>query len=192
MLCFVPVEVFLNIVFQQNPSPLLCVLVLSLNIHPSVKVSFFPSVFFCLFQEKLKFKDTIFFFFFKDNTRRCQITEYTRTDMHTIRNTRKLGFDVIIFISKFQEGADSHIMHIETGGLSRRPKQQHRKVRSLMGVKGSVSAGGGGGRVGLDGLSCSNVSDPPKQKMVGAVVPSDCFTAIGQSEVLVAVATGDD
>lgn len=29
-----------------------------------------------------------------------------------------------------QEGVDSHIMHIETGGPSRRPKQRHWKVRS--------------------------------------------------------------
>ena len=37
----------------------------------------------------------------------------------------------------------------------------------------------------------SSVSDPPKQKMVGTVVPSHCFTAIGQSEVLVAIAAGN-
>lgn len=37
----------------------------------------------------------------------------------------------------------------------------------------------------------SIVSDSPKQKMVGAIIPSDCFTAIGQSEVLIAIAAGN-
>lgn len=40
-------------------------------------------------------------------------------------------------------------------------------------------------------LEGSIVSDLPEQKMVGAVIPSDCFTAIGQSEVLIAVAAGN-
>ena len=38
----------------------------------------------------------------------------------------------------------------------------------------------------------SIVSHPPKQKMVGAVVPSDGFTAVRQSEVLVAVTARND
>lgn len=40
--------------------------------------------------------------------------------------------------------------------------------------------------------SDSTVSDPPKQKMVCAVIPSDCFTAIGQSKILVTVTAGYD
>lgn len=48
-----------------------------------------------------------------------------------------------------------------------------------------------GGRVELFKPGSLSVSDPPKQKMVGTVIPSDCFTAIGQSEVLVAVAAGN-
>lgn len=34
-------------------------------------------------------------------------------------------------------------------------------------------------------------SDSPKQEVVGAVIPSDCFTAVGQSEILIAVASRD-
>lgn len=84
-------------------------------------------------------------------------------------------------------------MHIETGGLSRRPKQHHQKVRSLVGEKERSLCDvrgleGGWGWLVKPG---SIVSDPPKQKMVGTVIPSDCFTAIGQSEVLIAIAAGN-
>lgn len=65
-------------------------------------------------------------------------------------------------------------MHIETSGLSRRPKQLHQKVKSQELVRHSI------------------VSDPPKQKVVGTVVPSHCLTAIGESEVLVAIAARND
>lgn len=83
-------------------------------------------------------------------------------------------------------------MHIETGGLSRRPKQQHQKVRSLVGGKGLVRRSqlkGGWGCLFKPGSAASH---PPKQKVVGAIIPSDRFTAIGQSEVLVAITTRND
>lgn len=38
-------------------------------------------------------------------------------------------------------------------------------------------------------LGCLIISNPPKQKVVGAVVPPHRFTAVGQPEVLVAVST---
>lgn len=65
-------------------------------------------------------------------------------------------------------------MHIETSGLSRRPKQTTPKSE--------------------ESRACAplEVSDPPKQKVVGAVVPPHCLTAIGQSEVLVAIAARND
>lgn len=85
-------------------------------------------------------------------------------------------------------------MHIETGGLSRGPKQRHQKVRSPMGGKGqelvrhSQLEGSWGGLFKPGSI----VSDLPKQKMVGTVIPSNSFTAVGQSEVLIAVAAGND
>lgn len=76
-------------------------------------------------------------------------------------------------------------MHIETGGPSRRLKQ-HQKVRSpIWGGKDRTCAL-------FSARDGTNVSDPPKQKMVGTVIPSDCFTAIGESEVLIAITTGYD
>lgn len=39
------------------------------------------------------------------------------------------------------------------------------------------------------GLDCLIISNPPKQKVVGAVVPPNRFAAVGQPEVLVAVST---
>lgn len=39
-------------------------------------------------------------------------------------------------------------------------------------------------------LAC-DTSDPPEQQVVGAVVPAHRLTAVGQPEVLVAVATRD-
>lgn len=34
------------------------------------------------------------------------------------------------------------------------------------------------------------VSDPPEQKMICAVVPSNCFATVGQSEILITITTG--
>lgn len=85
-------------------------------------------------------------------------------------------------------------MHIETGGLSRRPKTTPPKSEESGGGKGQElvrcsQLKGGRGRLFKSG---STVSDPPKQKMVGTVIPADCFTATGQSEVLVAIAARND
>lgn len=41
-------------------------------------------------------------------------------------------------------------------------------------------------------MGCSIVSNPPKQKVVGTVVPPNRFAAVGQSEVLVAVTAGNN
>lgn len=82
-------------------------------------------------------------------------------------------------------------MHIETGGPSRRLKQ-HQKLSEWGEITGLAHCSQQeGGCVRLFKLG-TIVSDPPKQKMVGTVVPSDCFTAIGQSEVLIAIAAGYD
>lgn len=85
-------------------------------------------------------------------------------------------------------------MHIETSGLSRRRKKKKKtplKGEESEGEKEKAcvlfSAGLG------ETLQTRTVgSDPPEQQVVGAVVPPDCLAAIGQSEVLVAVAPRDD
>lgn len=84
-------------------------------------------------------------------------------------------------------------MHIETGGTEQKTKTTTPKSEESDGGEGQElvrrsQLEGGWGRLFKRG---STVSDPPKQKMVGTVIPSDCFTAIGQSEVLVAVAAGN-
>lgn len=72
--------------------------------------------------------------------------------------------------------------------LSRRPRQHQKSDESDVERAGACAEEVGAGLF-TPGLIAS---DLPKQKMVGAVVPSDRFTAIGESEVLVAVAAGND
>lgn len=70
-----------------------------------------------------------------------------------------------------------------------------KKVRSLMGLKDKelVRRFQLRWRLGQVGKTKSSiVSNPPKQQVVGTVIPSDCFTAISQSEVLIAITTGND
>lgn len=111
----------------------------------------------------------------------------------TTRNTKNQSEVILFYPVESRETAGAHRMHIETGGPSR--DQNNTSANS-------EESGRGGGRVGgrdrglCDILSIkwglksfrSTASDPPEQQMVGAVVPSDCLAAIGQPEVLVAVA----
>lgn len=100
---------------------------------------------------------------------------------------------MIIFISKSRRGVDSHIMHIETGGTEQKTKTTTPKSEESDGGEGLELVRRSQLEGGWDGLfkPASIVSDPPKQKMVGAVIPSNCFAAISQSEVLVAIAAGN-
>lgn len=95
---------------------------------------------------------------------------------------------ILFYPVESRETAGAHRMHIETGGPSR--DQNNTSANSEESGRGW----GGGGlcdilsiKWGLKSFR-STASDPPEQQMVGAVVPSDRLAAIGQSEVLVAVA----
>lgn len=173
---------------QQSPSPLpplFSSLDPSLSTQPSVKV------WRRLCSISLLLSSSLFSTFgltFLNNVCRCQKTKYTRTDTTQSGTTR-----TIRNINTIKVGFKWSYSLVSPGG-SWQPYYAHRDWWTEQKTKTtpkSEESDEGGKDKSLGALLSKRgefiVSDPPKQKMVGTVISPDCFTAIGESEVLIAI-----